>query len=71
MDIWKEAIELGNKLYDLAERAERLRKYRFAEQLNGASMSISNNIAEGSGSNSDKEFARYLKIGRESCRERV
>lgn len=71
LDIWKEAIELGNKLYDIAERAERLRKYRFAEQLNGAAMSISNNIAEGSGSNSDKEFARYLNISRNSLFECV
>ncbi|MFY0672437.1 MAG: four helix bundle protein [Bacteroidia bacterium] len=71
LDIWKESIELGNKLFDFAERAEQLRKYRFAEQLNGASMSISNNIAEGSGSNSHKEFARYLNISRDSLFECV
>lgn len=42
---------------------------RYAEQLRTAAMSISNNIAEGSGSESAKEFANYLNIAHRSAFE--
>jgi four helix bundle protein len=71
LDIWKESILVGNKLFDIAEMAEQQKKFRFAEQLNAAALSISNNIAEGSGSDSKKEFARYLTISRNSLFECV
>jgi four helix bundle protein len=71
LDIWKSAIKISAGLFEIAERAEKARKYRFAEQLNGATLRISNNIAEGSGSNSNKEFARYLNIARSSLFETV
>lgn len=41
----------------------------FAEQVRGASLSISNNIAEGSGSNSKAEFAQFLNIAKRSTFE--
>ncbi len=50
LEIWKKAIDIGNKLFDLANRLEGKRLYRFAEQLRGPGLSMSNNIAEGSGS---------------------
>ncbi|WP_205940794.1 four helix bundle protein [Pedobacter paludis] len=40
---------------------------QIAEQLNGAALSISNNIAEGSGSVSNKEFTHYLNIAHRSA----
>jgi hypothetical protein len=52
LEIWKEAIEIGNILFDKADKLEVKKLFRFAEQLRGAGMSISNNIAEGSGSHS-------------------
>ncbi len=69
MDIWKDAIELSDRLFDYSDRADEKKYYRFAEQLRSASMSISNNIAEGSGSFSDKEFASFLNIARRSVFE--
>ena len=65
----QEAIELVDKLFDIANEAENKRLYRFAEQLRGAAMSISNNIAEGSGSFSKKEFSQFLNIARRSAFE--
>jgi len=69
LDIWKESIEISDVLFDFAEKADEKRYFRFAEQLRAATMSISNNIAEGSGSISDKEFASFLNISRRSVFE--
>jgi four helix bundle protein len=69
LDIWKESIDLSDILFDYAEKADAKRFYKFAEQLRAATMSISNNIAEGSGSFSDKEFANFLNIARRSVFE--
>lgn len=71
LDIWKEAIALSDDLFDIAQLAEEKRKFKFAEQLNAAALSISNNIAEGSGAFSNKEFARFLSIARKSLFECV
>ena len=62
LEIWKEAIEIGNLLFDIADELEKKKLFRFAEQLRGAGMSISNNIAEGSGSSSKAEFRQFLNI---------
>src|SRR5664280_1540092 len=62
LDIWKESIEISDVLFDYADKSDNKRCYKFAEQLRAAGMSISNNIAEGSGSFSDKEFANILYI---------
>lgn len=69
LEIWKKAIEIGNRLLDIADELEKRKLYRFAEQVRGASLSISNNIAEGSGSNSKAEFARFLNIAKRSTFE--
>ena len=71
LEIWKLAIEVADKLFDIADRLEKEKLFRFTEQLRGAAMSVSNNIAEGSGSDSDKDFAHFLNIARRSIFENV
>jgi four helix bundle protein len=56
-------------LFDIADGLEIKRLYRFAEQLRAAGMSMSNNIGEGSGSNSRKEFNQFLNIAHRSTFE--
>jgi four helix bundle protein len=68
-EIWKESIEIGSILFDIADTLEQKKLFRFAEQLRGAGMSMSNNIAEGSGSNSKAEFKQFLNIARRSTFE--
>lgn len=68
-DIWKEAVEINDELFDLAETFSQDKSFRVAEQLRAASLSISNNIAEGSGSFSDKDFANFLNYARRSTFE--
>ncbi len=69
LEIWQKAIGIGDRLLDIADRLENEKKFRFAEQMRGAALSISNNIAEGSGSDSDKEFAQFLNYAKRSCFE--
>jgi four helix bundle protein len=69
LDIWKESIGLNDQLFDLADAFVDAKSFRVAEQLRAASLSISNNIAEGSGSASSKDFANYLNIARRSLFE--
>jgi four helix bundle protein len=69
LDIWKEANIVSDILFDYADKADEKRLYKFSEQLRAAAMSISNNIAEGSGSFSDKDFANFLNISRRSVFE--
>lgn len=43
MKIWQLAIEIADELFDIADALENKRLYRFADQLRGAGMSMSNN----------------------------
>ena len=67
--IWQLSIEIADELFDIADKLEERKLYRFAEQLRAAGMSMSNNIAEGSGSDSRKEFKQFLNIARRSTFE--
>jgi four helix bundle protein len=67
--IWQLAIEIADELFDIADTLEERKLYKFAEQLRSAGMSMSNNIAEGSGSTSKKEFKQFLNIARRSTFE--
>lgn len=69
LEVWKESIEITDIIFDYADLADNKKFFKFAEQLRSAGLSISNNIAEGSGSFSDKEFASFLNIARRSVFE--
>ena len=69
LEIWKESIKVTEILLDIGDELEHKKLYRFSDQLRGAAMSVSNNIAEGSGSSSRKVFARYLDIAKSSAFE--
>jgi hypothetical protein len=43
LKIWQLAIEIADELFDIADELEQKRLYRFAEQLRGSGMSMSNN----------------------------
>ena len=69
LKIWQLAIEIADELFQLADDLEQKKLFRFAEQLRGSGMSMSNNIAEGSGSSSKREFNQFLNIARRSTFE--
>ena len=59
LKIWQLAISISDELFDIADEIESKKKYRFAEQLRASGMSMSNNIAEGSGSTSKKSLSSF------------
>ena len=69
MEIWRRGADVSGRLFLLAEQLEERRFYRFAEQLRAATLSITNNIAEGSGSASNVDFANFLNTARRSVFE--
>jgi len=69
LKVWQLAIEIVNELFDIADNLEERKLFKFAEQLRAAGMSMSNNIAEGSGSSFKKEFKQFLNIARRSTFE--
>jgi len=68
-EIWNKALDLAVKFHLIAERLDKRRLYRYEEQLRAAGLSISNNIAEGSGSTHKQEFIQFLNITRRSLFE--
>jgi four helix bundle protein len=69
LEIWQMAIELADELFDIADDLEQKRLFRFAEQLRGSGLSMSNNIAEGSDSSSNRDFSRFPDIAKKSAFE--
>ena len=66
LEIWQRAAGFSPKFFRLADKLDHRRLYRFAEQLRGAVLSITNNIAEGSGRLSSNDFANFLNTARRS-----
>ena len=69
LEIWQLAIEIADKLFDIADELEKKHLYRWAEQLRACGMSMSNNISEGSGSTSNKGNIYFLNVARKSTFE--
>jgi four helix bundle protein len=69
LEVWQRAADVTVPLGHVADRLAERHLYRYAEQLRGAALSISNNIAEGSGSNSNNEFRSFLNVAHRSAFE--
>lgn len=72
LNVWQKALHFAN---DVIETTETLncpgKHYRLIEQIEASSASIAQNIAEGKGRFSKKEFKQYLYIARGSLYETV
>jgi four helix bundle protein len=69
LDCWKSARELVNYVYDLSSDGLLSKDFTTKDQIRRASLSAMNNIAEGFGRYSDKEFIRFLEISHTSGQE--
>jgi four helix bundle protein len=71
LDIWKLAISIGMQLIDISDMLEENKLWRFTDQTRGVAMSISNNIAESTGTNKVGEQQQLLRYSRRECFEAV
>jgi four helix bundle protein len=68
-DVYKKGVQLAILIFKLVENKNFTREYGFKDQIKRAVISITNNIAEGSEYNNNKQFIKYLKIAKGSCAE--
>ena len=69
LEIWKFAIDLGLSIMETADEMDERKFWRFADQTRGVAMSISNNIAESTGTNRIGEQQQLLRYARRECFE--
>ena len=63
---WQKALELTKAVYELFGDS---RDFGYKDQIQRASVSIMNNIAEGFERNSNKDFIIFLRYAKGSCGE--
>jgi len=61
LEVWQEARKINQVIYRLTRKFPREELFAMTSQIRRASISVSSNIAEGSGLNSDKDFAHFLE----------
>lgn len=69
LDIWNDARVINKQIFEIAINTELKKDYRLYGQIDGASGSIMDNIAEGFERNGNKEFVQFLSIAKASCGE--
>ena len=71
LDIWNRAMDYAVATYPFAATLPEEEKYNLASQLPRAVTSVPLNIAEGCGTVSNAEFARFLGFAYRSLKEAV
>ena len=61
LEVWQEARKINQVIYRLTRKFPRHEVFAMTSQIRRAAISVSSNIAEGSGRNSDKDFAHFLE----------
>jgi len=61
LQVWYEARNLSRDIYRLTQSFPTAELYGLTSQIRRAAVSISANIAEGSGRNSERDFAHFLE----------
>lgn len=71
LEIWQLSIAYASKLYDFANTLPKEELFGLSSQLKRAAVSISNNIAEGSGGTTNRDFRNFINIAIKSALETV
>ncbi len=69
LDVWRRAIDLVDRVYDLCATLPTAEKYGLVGQLQRAAVSVPANIAEGCGRDTTKDLLRHLSISQGSLAE--
>ena len=68
-EVYQKSILLAKEVFSLMNHPNFEREYGFKDQIKRAVVSISNNIAEGSEYNNNRQFVRFLSHSKGSCAE--
>ncbi len=71
LDVWRKAVDLADAVYAATRAFPDHERFGLTSQMRRASVSISSNIAEGTGRSSDKDFVRFIEIAYGSLMEVV
>jgi four helix bundle protein len=66
LEVWKRGCRLAVDIYVATNDSK---DFGLNSQMQRAAVSVSSNIAEGAGRDSDKDFARFLRYSKASCGE--
>ena len=69
LDVWKHSVDLSTKIYCVSKQFPKEELYGITSQIRRAVISVTSNIAEGSGVNSNADYIRYLGIASGSLNE--
>ena len=69
LEIWQSAREICSEIFKIREKTQLKTDYRLYDQINAASGSVMDNIAEGFERNGNREFIQFLSIAKASCGE--
>jgi len=69
LEVWNRSMDFVETIYKITGSFPSNELYGLVSQLRRAAISIALNIAEGSGSGSDKEFNRFLTMSLRSAYE--
>lgn len=67
--VWQKAMDLVDRIYDLAAKFPPEEAYGLRSQLTRAAVSVPANIAEGQARTTPKDFANFLTIAKSSLME--
>lgn len=60
LEIWQRAVELAVMVYQASEAFPLEERYGLTSQITRSAVSVSSNIAEGAGRNTNKDFNNFL-----------
>lgn len=71
LDVWQKAVAFADTVYSVTSGFPADERFGLTNQMRRASVSVSSNVAEGSGRSSNADFARFVEIAYASVMEVV
>ena len=69
LPVWQRSVDLADQVYTLSSRFPSAEQFGITSQLRRAAVSVSSNIAEGSGRDTTPDLRKFLSCSRGSVKE--
>lgn len=69
LSVWQKAIDFAEMVYTVTAKFPSDERFGLVSQLRRAAVSVSSNVAEGSGRSSNADFSRFVEIAYGSLME--